>query len=65
MADQKNEINSVVVQYNLLAIPTRFIVQYTKEDGEDTQTINNYEDLTNEEKAIFDAFKSLSINKMV
>ena len=58
MADQENELNSVVVQYDLLGIPTRFIVQYTKENGEKAQTTNNYDDLTNEEiDMLYERFK--------
>ena len=45
--------------------PKRLIVQYTNEKGEDVQTINNYEDLTSEEKEVFDAFKALSESKMI
>jgi len=54
-----------VVQFNLLSVPPRMIVQYISEEGEDTQSIVKYEDLTPEEKTTFDAFKELSISKMV
>lgn len=45
--------------------PKRLIVQYTNEQNEDVQTINNYEDLTSEEKEVFDAFKAFSESKMI
>lgn len=46
-------------------IPTRLIVQYVNDANEDKQTITNYEDLTTEEKATFDAYQALCESKMV
>lgn len=43
-------------------IPERMIVQCVDEDGNDFQTINNYDDLTDEQKQVFDDFKTLSQN---
>jgi len=54
-----------VVQFNLLSVPPRMIVQFISEEGEENQNIVKYEDLTVEEKTTFDAFKELSTSKMV
>jgi len=59
-----NTIKQTVVQYNLGGVPQRMIVQYTNDQSEDTQVIINYDSLTAEEKATFDAFKTLSESKM-
>jgi len=58
------EIKQNVVQFDLLAIPPRMIVQYVNDAGEEAQNIINYTDLSDDDKAIFDSFKELSINKM-
>ena len=42
-----------VVQFNLLSVPPRMIVQFISEEGENTQNIVKYEDLTDEEKTTF------------
>ena len=59
-----NTLNQTVFQVSE-GIPERMIVQFTNEEGEQVQTINNYDDLTAEEKVIFDSFKQLSESKMV
>tara|TARA_R110001592_G_scaffold1340_1_gene7927 strand:- start:233 stop:418 length:186 start_codon:yes stop_codon:yes gene_type:complete len=59
-----NTLNQTVFQVSE-GIPQRMIVQFTNEEGEQVQTINNYADLTAEEKVIFDSFKQLSESKMV
>ena len=59
-----NTIKQTVVQYNLDGVPQRMIVQYTNDQSEDTQVIINYDSLTAEEQATFDAFKKLSESKM-
>lgn len=59
-----NTLNQTVFQVGE-GIPQRMIVQFTNEEGEQVQTINNYEDLTESEKTIFDNFKQLSESKMV
>lgn len=47
-------------------IPTRLIVQYFDDVAEeDKQVIVNYDDLTTEEKATFDAYQTLAESKMV
>lgn len=58
------EIKQNVVQFDLLAIPPRMIVQYINEEGEEVQKITNYTDLSDDDKATFDSFKQLSINNM-
>ena len=60
-----NTIKQTVVQYNLDGVPQRMIVQYTNDQSDDTQVIINYDTLTAEEQATFDAFKTLSESKMV
>ncbi len=59
-----NTLNQTVFQVSE-GIPQRMIVQFTNEEGEQVQTINNYSDLSAEEKVIFDSFKQLSESKMV
>ena len=60
-----NTIIRVSVQINEeFETPKRMIVQYNN-GTEDTQTINNYEDLTTEEKATFDAYQAICESKMV
>jgi hypothetical protein len=58
------DIKQNVVQFNLLSVPPRMIVQYVNEDGEEAQNIIKYTDLSDDDKAIFDSFKQLSINNM-
>tara|TARA_R110000803_G_scaffold42516_1_gene91093 strand:- start:13 stop:240 length:228 start_codon:yes stop_codon:yes gene_type:complete len=59
----KNLIQTVL-QEGEDEIKKRFIVQFENEEGSRLQTINNYEDLTENEKLILDAFIELSENKM-
>ena len=59
----KNLIQTVL-QEGEDEIKKRFIVQFENEEGNRLQTINNYEDLTESEKLIVDAFIELSENKM-
>lgn len=59
-----NTIKQTVVQYSLDGVPQRMIVQYTNDQSEDTQVIVNYDDLSVDEKATYDAFKTLSESKM-
>ena len=59
----KNLIQTVL-QEGEDEIKKRFIVQFENEEGNRLQTINNYEDLTESEKLILDAFIELSENKM-
>tara|TARA_B100000497_G_scaffold25990_1_gene30646 strand:- start:1032 stop:1217 length:186 start_codon:yes stop_codon:yes gene_type:complete len=59
-----NILNQTVFQVGE-EIPTRMIVQYTNGEGEQLQTINNYDKLTDDEKLIFDNFKELSESKMI
>lgn len=59
----KNLIQTVL-QEGEDEIKKRFIVQFENEEGSRLQTINNYEDLTESEKLIVDAFIELSENKM-
>ena len=59
-----NIIKQTVVQYNLDGVPQRMIVQYTNDQSEDTQVIVNYDLLTSEEQATYDAFKALSESKI-
>jgi len=57
------EIKQNVVQFDLLSVPPRMIVQFIEND-EENQIIVNYSDLSDDEKNIFDSFKNLSISKM-
>jgi len=57
------EIKQNVVQFDLLSVPPRMIVQFIEND-EENQIIVNYSDLSDDEKNIFDLFKNLSISKM-
>ena len=60
----ENKIKQTVLQINVNTTK-RIIVQYVNEDGEDIQTINNYESFTDSEKLIFDSFVNLSESKMI
>ena len=55
-----NKLIQTVFQIGQKGIPERMIVQYINESGEEVQTINNYEDLTEEQKKVFNDFKALS-----
>jgi hypothetical protein len=59
-----SEIKQNVVQFDLVSIPPRMIVQYVDDEGEERQTITDYSDLSDDDKAVFDSFKQLSINNM-
>lgn len=59
-----SEIKQNVVQFDLVSIPPRMIVQYVDDEGEERQTITDYSDLSDDEKAVFDSFKQLSINSI-
>jgi len=59
------ELIQTVFQINQGSAPKRMIVQFTKDESEQVQTISNYEDLTESEKVIFDSFEELSKSKMV
>tara|TARA_B100001778_G_C18605248_1_gene639430 strand:- start:7369 stop:7551 length:183 start_codon:yes stop_codon:yes gene_type:complete len=59
-----SEIKQNVVQFDLVSIPPRMIVQYVDDEGEEMQTITDYSDLSDDEKAVFDSFKQLSINSI-
>jgi len=61
-----NILKQVVTQIGNEEIPQRIIVQYLDDvTNEEKQTITNYDDLTIEEKATYDAFITLSESKMV
>jgi hypothetical protein len=60
----KNLIQTVL-QEGEDEVKKRFIVQFENEEGSRLQTINNYEDLTDSEKLIVDAFIELSESKMI
>ena len=55
------ELKQSVTQYNIDEfVPVRAIVQFVdSETGEEAQVIVNYADLSAEEKATFDAYKTL------
>jgi len=53
------ELIQTVFQINQGEVPKRMIVQFQDETGQN-QTVNYYEDLTDQQKAIFDAFEELS-----
>ena len=55
-----NTLIQTVFQIGQESIKERMIVQYVNESGEEVQTINNYEDLTEEQKKVFNDFKALS-----
>ena len=59
-----SEIKQNVVQFDLVSIPPRMIVQYVDDEGEERQTITDYSDLSDDDKAVFDSFKQLSINSI-
>ena len=60
-----NTLKQTVFQVGQEGVPKRMIVQYDNENGEELQTINNYDNLTESEKLIFDSFYQLSESKMI
>ena len=60
-----NKLIQTVFQIEQESIPKRMIVQYFKDDESQGQNVVLYEDLSDEEKVIFDSFKELSESKMV
>lgn len=59
-----NTLKSIVVQDDEKGLDKRFLVKYDK-DGTSTTEVVNYSDLTTEEKATYDAFKTLAESKMI
>ena len=60
-----NILNQVVVQDNVEGIEKRMIVQYSDDVTEESsQVIVDYNSLTAEEKATYDAFITLSNSKI-
>ena len=55
----EKKLIQTVFQISQGQIPKRMIVQF-KEETEENQTVNFYDDLTDEQKAVFDAFEELS-----
>ncbi len=60
-----NKLKQTIFQVGQEGVPKRMIVQYVNDNGEDAQTINNYDNLTESEKLIFDSFYQLSESKMI
>jgi len=61
-----NTLIQTVTQEPKNTIPKRVFIQYDNGvSDEPVQQIVNYEDLTTEEKATFDAYKALCESKMV
>ena len=54
-----NTLKQSFIQIGIPEIPKRIIVQYTNNE-EDKQVVINYEDLTVEQKTIFDSFEQMS-----
>tara|TARA_R110001606_G_scaffold114667_2_gene242233 strand:- start:230 stop:415 length:186 start_codon:yes stop_codon:yes gene_type:complete len=59
-----NTLKQSFIQVGIPQIPKRLILQYDSET-EEKQFLINYEDLTDEQKAVFDAFEELSKTLMV
>ena len=53
-----NEVLQTIQQLNIESVNERLIIQYSNEQTQD-QKIIDYNSLTDEEKAIFDSFKTL------
>lgn len=54
-----NTLKQSFIQVGIPQIPKRLILQYDSET-EEKQFLINYEDLTDEQKAVFDSFEELS-----
>lgn len=54
-----NTIKQSFIQIGIPQIPKRLIIQYDSEI-EEKQFLISYEDLTDEQKAVFDSFEELS-----
>ena len=57
--EHRNILLGTVFQINQGGVPKRMIVQYVNQ-GTEIQTIKNYDNLTEEQKAVFDSFENLS-----
>lgn len=53
-----NEVIQTIQQLNIEGVNERLIIQYSNEQTQD-QKIIEYNSLTDEEKAIFDSFKTM------
>ena len=53
-----NEVLQTIQQLNIESVNERLIIQYSNEQTQD-QKIIDYNSLTDEEKAIFDSFKTM------
>lgn len=58
------KIKQTVVQFDLLAIPKRIIVQFVDAEGQELQQITEYSSLNDDEKVIFDSFEKLCIDHL-
>lgn len=54
-----NTFNQSILQSNDI-MGKRIITQYENNDNEPSQSVVEYDNLTNEQKAVFDAFEELS-----
>ena len=59
-----NILKQSFIQVGIPQIPKRLIIQYDSE-MEEKQKLVNYDDLTTEQKAIFDSYEALSNSFMV
>ena len=59
-----NTFNQSILQSNDI-MGKRIITQYENNDNEPSQSVVEYDNLTNEQKAVFDAFEELSKSLMV
>jgi len=59
-----NIIKQSFIQIGIPQIPKRLIIQYDSEI-EEKQFLINYEDLSDEQKAVFDSFEELSKSLIV
>tara|TARA_Y100001938_G_scaffold132672_1_gene191184 strand:- start:53 stop:241 length:189 start_codon:yes stop_codon:yes gene_type:complete len=60
-----NTLKQGIIQTEFFSIPPRMVIQYNNDEDGSKQVLIDYDDLDDSDKAAFDAFKELCVNKMV
>ena len=60
-----NTLKQGIIQTEFFSIPPRMVIQYNTDEDGNKQVLIDYDDLDDSDKAAFDSFKQLCVNKMV
>jgi hypothetical protein len=60
-----NTLKQGIIQTEFFSIPPRMVIQYNNDEDGSKQVLIDYDDLDDSDKAAFDAFKQLCVDKMV